>query len=321
MTNGTRLGGLEGTNPLGFLAALGLQVAFASESRWPRLWWSDDITPHALVDENFSVDHLADQSVIACRAWSSSPALTPVNPEGGPLKKGEQLKLAPSDIRVYLQLGLNGGPGATLPAALVAEGSLDKQEIAKPSDLYFTAGQQKLLKMAREILEGVTREDLAVGLRGPWPYTSRLPSLMWDVADDRVYALRGYDPTSSGEKKLSNPGPEALAILGLSLHPVFAGRERTLTQGCSGSWKNGWYSWPLWHRPASPFVVRSLLAHAYDHSNDPDREHRHSWFRSWGVGTVLKSPIRRSSQGGYGTFGPSEVVWRDQRSRIGSAAP
>ena len=317
---GTRLAGLEGTNPLGFLAALGLQVAFESKSEQPRLWWSNDITPCALVDEGLSIEALADQALHAFRAWVRSSALTAVNPQGTALKKGDQLKLAPGDIRAYLQLGQDGGPGSTLPAALVAEGSLDRQGAAKPSDLYFMAGQQKLLKMARDILEGVTRDDLVIGLRGPWPYDSQLPSLMWDVVDDRVYALRGYDPTGSGEKKLSNPGPEALAILGLSRHPVFAGRERTLTQGCSGSWKNGWYSWPLWRWPASRNVVRSLLTHAYDRDDDPDREHRRSWFQSWGVGTVLKSPIRRSSQGGYGTFGPPEVVWRDQQPTDGSAA-
>ena len=42
---GTHLPGLEGTNPLGFLAALGVQVAFANEDEQPRLWWSDDVTP------------------------------------------------------------------------------------------------------------------------------------------------------------------------------------------------------------------------------------------------------------------------------------
>ena len=309
---GTRLAGLEGTNPLGFLAALGLQVAFESESRQPRLWWSGDITARALVDEGFSVYDLADQALHTCRAWVRSSALTPVNPEGTALKKGDTLKLSPNDIRVYLQAGRDGGPATALPAALVAEGSLDKQGAAKPSDLYLMAGQMKFLKMAREILRGVTHDDLAIGLRGPWPYESKLPSLKWDVVDDRVYAMRGYDPTSSGEKKLSNPGPEALAILGLSQHPVFAGRDRTLTQGCSGSWTSGAYSWPLWRRPASQHVVRSLLAHAYDHGSDPDWERRQSWFRSWGVFAVLKSPIRRSSQGGLGTIGPPEVVWSNR---------
>ena len=35
----THLTGLEGTNPLGFLAALGVQTAFTDEAQQPRLWW------------------------------------------------------------------------------------------------------------------------------------------------------------------------------------------------------------------------------------------------------------------------------------------
>ena len=115
------------------------------------------------------------------------------------------------------------------------------------------------------------------------------------------------DQIKSGpDPKLTNPGPEALAILGLSLHPVFGSRNRTLTQGCSGSWKAGFYSWPLWSKPASPHVVKSLLAHAYA----PEISDRDRWFRSWGIFRILRSPIRRSGKGGYGTFGPPEVAWQ-----------
>ena len=39
MMNGTHLTGLEGTNPLAFLAAIGVQTAFADEEVQPRLWW------------------------------------------------------------------------------------------------------------------------------------------------------------------------------------------------------------------------------------------------------------------------------------------
>ena len=126
---------------------------------------------------------------------------------------------------------------------------------------------------------------------------------MWDVGDDRVYALSANDP--SKDAKRTNPGPEALALLGLSLYPVFAGRDRTLTQGCSGKWKAGHYSWPLWCKPASILAVQSLLAHAYHH---PSALERDCWFRAWGVSQVVRAPIRRSAQGGYGTFGPPEVV-------------
>ena len=307
---GTSLHGLEGTNPLGFLATLGIQVAFGSESRRPRLWWSDDVTPHAMVDARYSLDAIADHALSVFEAWRESPALNPVDEMGQPLHKGDEMKLRPDDIRVYLKT-VRGDPGAALAAALVAEGSLDKSGVnAKPSDLYFTAGQMRFLGMARQILHGTTKKDLLVGLQGPWTYGSKLPSLMWDVTDDRLYALRAYDPTSSKEKKLSNPGAEALALLGMSRHPAFATHGRTITQGCSGTWKDGCYSWPLWRKPASPEVVTSLLAHAYVEKNDEHMERR-AWFRAWGVAMVLRSAIRRSSQGGYGTFAPPEVAWRD----------
>ncbi len=306
--NQTRLNGLEGTNPLGFLAALGVQVAFASEGDQPHLWWSDDIIPHAVVDEEFDLERIADQCIKVFALWRDSLAIAPKRPDGSDIPKGDELKLKPDDIRTYLQLIDQCDLAEGLITALVAEGSLDNQGVAKPSDLYFTAGQQKFLATARQILDGVSRCDLLSGLEGPWNYKSVLPSLGWDVVDDRVYALRAYDPApkSGPDPKRTNPGPEALAILGLSLHPVFGSRDRTLTQGCSGSWKSGFYSWPLWSKPASPRVVKSLLAHAYV----PAVYDRDRWFRSWGIFRILRSPIRRSGQGGYGTFGPPEVAWQ-----------
>ena len=306
---GTHLAGLEGTNPLGFLAALGVQVAFAGEDEEPRLWWSDDLTPRAVVDEEFTVERIAARALRVVARWERSPSVNPRRPDGSLMPKGDELKLGPSDIRNYLSSSLTDDGDhesrCALMSALVAEGSLDKQGVAKPSDLYFTAGQQRFLDTTRKILRGTTREDMVDGLLGPWNYRSELPSLGWDIVDDRVYALRANNP--GPEKKRTNPGPEALAVLGLSLHPVFAGRERTLTQGCAGSWKAGHYSCPLWRKPATPHAVRSLLAHARDHPTATDRR---IWFRSWGVVQIFRSPIRRSGQGGYGTFGPPDVAWQ-----------
>ena len=299
----THLSGLEGTNPLGFLAALGVQVAFSLETRQPLLWWSDDITPHAVVSGEFDVEQLADQTMKTLACWRNSPALNPRRPDGSSMPRADSLKLDPDDIRAFLSLADEQDPSGRLICALVAEGSLDNNGAAKPSDFYFTAGQQKFLHTARQILEGVSRECVVKGLTGPWDYGSSLPSFMWDVVDDRIYALTSDNPAT--DKKQTNPGPEALAFLGLSLYPVFASQDRTLTQGCSGTWKRGDYSWPLWNRPASLFAVKSLVAHAYAHPNSNDRS---SWLPSWSVFRVLRSSIRRSDQGGYGTFGPAEVV-------------
>ena len=311
--NGTRLAGLEGTNPLGFFAALGIQVAFKNQSKRPRLWWSDEITPRAVVDDDFTVEVIAERALVAFSEWKSSPA---IKPQG--FKKGDEAKFSAKELRAYLEQSHGCSAGSTFASALVAEGSLDstKELKSKPTDLYFTAGRQKFLEMARKILGEVQRAELIEGLEGPWTYESPLPSLMWDVSDDRNYALSANDP--SKEKKLTNPGPEALAILGMSLHPVFAGRDRTLTQGCSGKWKSGTYSWPLWRKPSSPHVVRSLLAHAYFVETMPgldDWKSRRERFLAWGVVQILKSAIRRSDEGGYGTFGPAQVVWRANELR------
>ena len=307
--NGVHLTGLEGTNPLGFLAALGVQVAFASEPEQPRLWWSDDIVPHAVVDVDFSIARIADQAMKVIAQWKDSPAVSPRRCDGSAMPKGDELKFTPDDTRTYLSSAGQCDSAGALITALVAEGSLDNNGAAKPSDLYFTAGKQHFLKSVREILKEVSRDDVLVGLQGPWKYESKVKSLMWDVVDDRVYALRADDPssTSGSDPKRTNPGPEALAVLGLTLHPVFGSRGRTLTQGWSGSWMTRSYAWPIWRKPASPYAVKSLLTHAS--TDGPTDMGRAGWFDSWGVVKVLRSPFRPSGQG-YGNFGPSEVAWQ-----------
>lgn len=297
---GTHLHGLEGTNPLGFLAALGVQVAFAAQQTCPKLWWSKDVIPHAIVDDDYTADCIVERVMDVLPLWENSRAVNP-KLDGSAMPRGDELKLSSDNIRIYLDMASDGA-AEELSTALVAEGSLDKQGVAKPSDLYFTAGQQKFLYSVRQILSGVSAEDVRAGLLGRWKYDSELPSLGWDVVDDRMYALRALDPSS--EKKLTNSGPEALAILGLSTHKVITGRSRTVTRGCSGTWKNSTYSWPIWNRPASFYAVQSLLMHA----DDKDKN-RHGWFHSWGITKILKSRMKRSGQGGYGTFGPPEIVW------------
>ena len=312
---GTHLTGLEGTNPLGFVAALGVQVLFVEEDQQPRLWWTDDVVPHAVVDDNFTVDRIITQALRVFPEWRCSPALSP----GFGGKVADDVKFEPADIRRYLKCALSGEPGSSLPPALVAEGSLDssKGEVAKPSDLYFTAGQQRFLKIAREILDGVTREDLIEGLTGPWKYSSKLKSLMWDVTDDRNYALSAADPTDATlNPKCTNPGPEALAVLGLSRLPVFAGRDGTLTSGCAGPWRRGGtYTWPLWSQPALRGSADCLLAHATVGHDDPRFDYRRKWYWSWSVSRIMTATIRRSDQGGYGTFGPPTIIWSAKESR------
>jgi len=291
--SGTHLTGLEGTNPLGFFAALGIQVAFQGTSEEPRLWWSDDVLPHAIVDDVFSVEDIIAQAMKVFPAWLESPAISPN------FDPADDVKFKESDIALYLIKSRGNELGASLAACLVAEGSLDNNGAAKPTDLHFTAGQMKFLKIIKDVLKGVTNTDLREGMIGPWSYQSKLGSLMWDIVDDRNYALLASNPSKM--KKLTNPGPEALAVLGLSRLPVFGSSGRTLTLGASGGWQKGCFTWPLWTKPGSRKVVDSLLAHVAGNRED--------LFPAWGIKRILQSAIRRSSQGGNGTICPPEVIW------------
>jgi hypothetical protein len=288
----THLTGLPASNPLGFFAALGVQVVFAGDCQQPHLWWSDDVVPHAVVDAEFTVARVIARALDQFQQWAGCRAVTP------DLPPKHDVKFEPHDLRKYLESTRND-VGARFAQAVVAEGSYDGKGVAKPTDLYFTAGRQLFLNMVTGILESVTEDDLKVGLEGPWTYDRSVPTLMWDTVDDRNYALAASNPAK--ETKLSNPGPEALAILGLTTHPVFVGHDRTATTAFSGGWKRGAFTWPVWQRPAGGGATRAMVQHA---SLD-----RSSLLEGWGISRLYRSQVHRSDQGGYGTFRPAEVIW------------
>lgn len=298
------LHGLSGTNPLGFMAALGIQVAFESEPHAPALRWSEDLVPTAYVVTELGLDDIVGQVLATIARWNREPAL---NPEPA----ASDIKFPAGEIRDYLDRAAVVR-SARLAMALVAEGSLDAVtgKVAKPTDFHFTAGRQLFLRMARRILTDVTADDITSALCGPWPYNSELPSLRWDVADDRAYAFSAFDPTdNTSNPKLTNPGAECLALLGLSMFPAFVGSGKTATTGCSGTWKDGEFSWPLWDRPASPRVVRTLVAHVGKACLDDERFARS--LPSLGVLRVMESAIRRNDRAmGLANFGPPRVIWQ-----------
>lgn len=299
MTNsdGTRLRGLPGDNPLGFLAALGVLVALREAGVDERLHWTNGPIPYPVVTPSCDLESIAQAALNVAQVWLSGPAVAEsLHPK---------LKFEKKEIRGYLLRGREAGPSGILASCLLAEGSLDNSKRAKPTDLYFTAGNQKFVSMARANLSEATIDEIVSDLARPWTYQSDRDSLMWDTVDDRDHALSASDPAKI--KKQTNPGAEALAIIGLSRYPCFASSKGTLTQGCSGSWKRGSFVWPLWTVPASERSVRALLAQVADPTHD---QRRSKSYQGWGISRVMKSQIRRSDQGGYGTFGPPLAVWQ-----------
>jgi hypothetical protein len=293
------LTGLDGANPLGFLAALGVLEVLHERNHSTRLQWLDEggWRP-ALVGFESGLDELIaclDEDRASC---ATEPAIA-LEYDGK-----RDLKPPPQGFRSHLEdLVANASPGrrrgVDWATAFATDVARDNNGNTKPTALHFTAGQQQFLKMVCELVEGVTPDDLREALVGPWRYKRPLPVMGWDATANRDYALRASNPST--DKKLGVPGADWLAVRGLTFLPSFPVKTRVLTTGCSGGWKTGRFRWSLWTVPATRDVVRSALLLPVAEMSPQEREGR-------GIGAVFSCGIKRSDQGGYGTFEPATVI-------------
>lgn len=294
------LRGLDGTNPMGALAALGVQAAFWGDDEPPNLWWTNDHTPCAVVDAG--IGEIAERAMSRFAESARGAALAPSGTAGA-AKGASALKFpTPADTKEYLLGARNAGEwDAALASALVCEGARSEKGDSKQTDFYFAAGPQRFLDTARNVLRDVSESDVATALESPWTYADKAKSRSfgWDSAHDAEFTAVGEERES-----FTNIGAEALALIGLAFHPVFgaSGRRKTATAGCGDSRGIGrYFDWPLWDCPASPDAVRVLSNMDYG---------RKSILGRLGVFRVMRSRIRRNPHG-YGIFSPSIVLWEN----------
>lgn len=310
MSEGTHLPGLRGDTPDGFLAGLGVLAAYDGQPDPPRLWWDGG---HAVVDGRFKIQQIAAQALTALGQLAVAPSMT-YKIDGDPIK---DVKFTDrEDTKAFL----DPSHGDRLLACLTAEGAYDKtkDKKAKPTAWHFAAGRQGFIEKIRDrLLVSCTETHLAEAMGDPYAGEETTEkSLGWGQSADRVAALSGEAP--SDEKKIiRNIGLEALGVLGLSFHPVFAyyppddttGRALTLgfrEQPVAGET----YVWPLWVPPASAAAARALLA-AVSEPLTPERMARSAaMYEGWGITRIMASAVDRKSKGrGYGMFRPPESIW------------
>ncbi len=302
---------LTATNPIGYLAALGTLDAASRQApgRDVRLSWDEGIVPRARLHGVDDEGELIGQLDRDRAEWASSPILS-----SGPERAAvDDLKPAADGITAWAQQ-MDPTPVNRRDAyqfeALLAEFALSGTKgDAKPTALHFTAGQQRFLVAVRELQSEVSPDDLREALFGPWTYTSTHKTLGWDGRGERIYALRGFDP--SGETRRGVPGADWLGFVGLTFFPVAknggAGRDQLVTACCTGSWKTGTMRWPVWSPAITVDVIRSLLRES-SWAREPSRVREQR-----GVFRVFNAQIRRSDQGGYGSFGPTSELVPSQR--------
>ncbi|WP_437307401.1 type I-G CRISPR-associated protein, Cas3-extension family [Sorangium sp. So ce388] len=301
------LTGLDGKNPLAFLAALGVLNALADRAKdgvpEPRLVWRAGGTYQPAVVGVLDRGALLDVLAHDLESFRGEPAIERLRyRKDGDGAEAHDLKPPPRDFADYLHRLVSDDLRRSLAfaAAFATDVAVDNNGNTKPTALHFTAGQQEFLAMVSELLQGVRIEDLEEALFGPWRYERPLPVLQWDNTSARDYALRASDP--SKDKKLGVPGADWLAFRGLPFIRVAPVGDRIVTTGCSGEWKTGTFRWPIWTVPLSRSVIGSVLTSPELFEVNP------SVLRARGIAIVLESAIRRSDQGGYGSFAPARMA-------------
>ncbi len=307
-TNRHRLTGLDGQNPLGYFAALGLLRVLDAQpglepSARPRLWFESDGREVAHLESPSSLESIVDLVVADAQDEARHAALGLAYDEKGALARPEaegairDLKPSPSAARQYLDgMARLDRRTADLAAGLFSELVQDNNGNTKPTAFHFAAGQQRWLEMTRALRLGVRADHVRAALLGPWEEVFELPSLAWDSSVARNYALRATNPSS--EKRGTVPGAHWLAIQGLSFFPVLVRRGRLVTTRVEGGWKDSVFTWPIWSAPASVPVVMGLLRTDAGRLSPKERA-------AMGVTRCFESAILRSDQGGYGSFTPA----------------
>jgi hypothetical protein len=243
--------------------------------------------------------------------WKDDPVLQlKYSKSGG--GQAHDLKPPPEEYRRFLErLAEEATPATRRPldfaAAFATEVAVDNNGNTKPMALHFTAGQQQFLQMVDQLSRLVTERDLVEAIVGPWRYERDLPVLQWDCTVFRDYALRAGDP--SKEKKPGVPGADWLAFRGLGVFRSAPIRSRVATTGCAGEWKTGTFTWPLWSSRLSRSGITTLLGQVRP---DGGQDSGHGWGTderaARGISILFRSSIKRSDQGGYGSFSPPAVL-------------
>jgi hypothetical protein len=301
--NRIQLVGLDGSNPLGFLAALGLLHVVPGA----KLGFSDDGSFQAFVDglEQSESDLATFIAADAEVAASESAPWRFTYMKGATKKQGPQkvadLKPPPDDFKIFLgtciEAWLTGNDEAAgYAAAYGTDVAVDGKGNTKPTAFHFTAAQQTFLGAVELIRASVSQEWVEMSLfKG---HEERPGSnLRWDPGAERNWALMANNP--SGEGTRVDAPLEWLAFRGLPLLPSFPRGSRIITTCVVGRGDDMMFTWPLWSVPASQQTTRSALQIDWTGSTK-ERAAR-------GIFAICSSAIRRTSQG-FGNFGPSSVT-------------
>lgn len=303
-TNRLPLPGLDGANPLAFLAALGtLRVlALGWMHDEVRLGWQStgaSWQPVVAASRALSEDEIVSTLHAQLSAMAGHPAFT----------FAENLKIKARTFAPFVRIAFadwhdrKDTIAAEFAAAYACE--LVVNEDGTIQDTAFRtmsgAGHQHFLAFMEQLARSTTPLHLRAALFAPWHYEEQKLSMRWDPTDDRRYALRWSNP--SGDVIRTVRGANRLAIEALPLFPVApVGRNLETTGFGSPTGRGVFWTWPIWEAPLPLDSVRSVLALAELQAARPDRRK----LAARGVVEVFR--CERITIGKFRNFTPAQPV-------------
>ena len=268
------LSGLDGGNPLAFLAAIGTLRAVtraAPSVEWTLSWkmhdghWSPVLGGSMPLKE----DSLIELLMPILKSMDGDPALC----------FADDLTVSRGRFRGVAQ---DAHRAATLTnrhfADFVGAFGCDSLSVSRKDQIQDTAlrtmsgaGHQHFLKFMRDLVQTTESIHLKDSLFAPWRYSDPRPSLRWDPLDDRRHALRWKNP--SGDSVQTMRGANRLAIEALPLLATAPGEHQLHTTGFVNRRGEGvLFTWPIWDTPLNVEIVRSLLSLAEIQEPRPNRD-------------------------------------------------
>jgi hypothetical protein len=285
--------GIEGSNPIGFLAALGalrlsdlLWRDHGIRLRWIRDGgWRPEVSGLPVDDERELCRVLHEQA-----PWAPLDAFRAL---------GNNLTVQRAVYERVVRAAAAEATGVDrrtvdFAAAFGSNVCEDKDRgRIEYTDLCLItgSGRQDFLRTAKGLAESAGPEHLREGLFGPWRYADPGLSMRWDPDDAKEYALRWRNPSPEGVSSVW--GASRLAFEALPLFPTVPTQTRLRTTGFRTINRAHEFTWPIWAQPAGADAARSLVNLRELEDETPDRIH----LQAMGVEDVFRVQRVRIGQG------------------------
>lgn len=266
---GLLLPGLDGANPLGFLAALGVLRILTLRRYGPKLRWvqSGNTWRPSLLGLSSSL------AEFECELHAGLTSL-----DNSVWSIHNKLPFEANIFRKYINEGVRkscfndrqfvdylASFGAEFFEA--ADGNFEETDLCmvRTAD---SAGQG-MIAYGRRIIDTTEPSHLKNAIEANWSSADAKCALRLDPGEDKPYGLQWQNPSSVGA--MSERGANCLALFALPCFPVIPTRSAAQTVGFGlRQGEQTSFTWPIWDVPLNLSVVSSVVSLVELQRPDPD---------------------------------------------------